>query len=151
MKVILLNNIKKIGSRFEVVDVAPGFGMNFLIPQKKALPATPENLANIEGIKAGQADAIAQERQETSSALNALEGKEVTLKLAANEQGGLYESVTAEDIAAGLKDQHGIDLDAVYINLETPIKEVGEYQIACAYEDTSAVCSLIIAASEDEE
>ena len=87
MKVILLNNIKKLGSRFEVIDVADGFAQNFLIPQKKVLPATLENLANIESIKSDQAASIAQEREEAEATIKKLEGVVLHHTALANEQG----------------------------------------------------------------
>ncbi len=151
MKVILLNNIKKIGSRFDTVEVADGFAQNFLIPQKKALPATPEHLANIDQIKSGQAEEIAQERQEIQNIIAELEGQVVQYTTLANENGVLYESVQTADIAQALKDQKGVDLDEVYMTLETPIKNVGEFSIPVNYDDDLSGAFTLNIISDDIE
>lgn len=148
MKVILLNNIKKLGSRFDVIDVADGFAQNFLIPQKKALPATPENLGNIEAIKADQAEAIAQERQEVEAIIKGLEGVVLSYTALANEQGGLYESITSATVSDLLEEQANIDLNEVYIVMEAPIKKTGEFDIECAYEDVTGSVKLVVKAEE---
>lgn len=148
MKVILLNNIKKIGSRFDVIDVADGFAQNFLIPQKKALPATPENLGNIESIKMNQAEAIAQERHEIEAIIKGLKDTVLKHTAPANEQGGLYESVTASTISDLLEEQANIDLNDMYIVLDSPIKKTGEYEITCAYEDITGTVKVVITGEE---
>ena len=151
MKVILLNNIKKLGSRFDVIDVADGFAQNFLIPQKKALPATPENLGNIDQIKSEQAGAIAEERQEVEVVIKALADVSLTYTALANEQGGLYESISTATIAELLKDQANLDLDEAYINLESAIKSTGEFEVPCTYEDITGVCKITVSAEKEEK
>lgn len=150
MKVILLNNIKKLGSRFDIVEVATGFAQNFLIPQKKALPATDESVANIDAIKTEHASIIAAEKADVASIFEAIDGKEVTITAPANEQGGLYESVTTATFVAALKDQYEMDLNEAYVNLESAIKQVGEYDVACSYDEASATCKLTVVAETEE-
>ncbi|MCB9809226.1 50S ribosomal protein L9 [Candidatus Nomurabacteria bacterium] len=151
MKVILLNNIKKIGSRFDVIDVADGFAQNFLIPQKKALPATPEYLGNIENIKAEQASVIAAEKETVEAVIKALGDVTLEYSALANEQGGLYEAVSTALIAELLKEQASLELDEVYINLVAPIKTIGEYDIECAYGDTTGSFKLAVVAEAEEK
>ena len=149
MKVILLNNIKKIGSRFDVVDVADGFAQNFLIPQKKALPATPEHLGNIDQIKSEQAVVIAAERQEVAVVMKALSEVSLAYTALANEQGGLYEAVTTGTISDLLKEQANLELDEAYIKLESPIKNTGDFEVSCEYEDMTGVCKITITAEKE--
>jgi len=148
MKVILLNNIKKMGSRFDVIDVADGFAQNFLIPQKKAIPATPENMSNLDLIKSEQASVIAKERQEVEVLIKKLRDVEIHYKALANEQGGLYESISSSVLAEILSSEAEIDLDEVYILLEAPIKKVGEYEVPCAYENITGSFKVVVIAEE---
>ena len=129
MEVILLETVAKLGDLGDKVTVKSGYGRNFLIPQKKAVPATAENLevfearrAELEKIAGGKF-LEAQSRAETINALS------VNIETKAGEEGKLFGSVTVRDIAeaAGAK---GVALEKSEIRLpEGPIRELGEFEI----------------------
>ena len=128
MKVILKQDVEKLGKAGDVVKVAPGYGRNYLIPRKLAVEATEGNLKIAEMEKI--ADARRDQREKQSAALLAKEIAKltVTIRQKAGEGGSLYGSVTAIDIADFLI-THKIDIDKRKIQLEEPIKTLGEYQV----------------------
>jgi large subunit ribosomal protein L9 len=128
MKVILKQDIEKLGNAGDVVKVAPGYGRNFLIPRKMAVEATPGNLKIMEIDKL--AHARRDQRDKASAALLAKEIVKLTLTIRqkAGEGGTLYGSVTGIDIAEQLA-AHKIEIDKRKIHLEEPIKAIGEYQV----------------------
>ncbi len=136
MKVILLDTIKKLGKRHEVVDVKNGFANNYLIPGKLAVPATPEAEAHV----ASMQDQYEKERKnrfvEIQKLFNALaEAKEYTVILPANDQGVLYQAFDADAIATAVFQKIGLTIPVTYIDLAAPIKHTGEYSVPVTYED----------------
>lgn len=128
MKVILRQDVDKLGKAGDVVRVAPGYGRNFLLPQKIAIEATPGNLKIIEIERIASARRDQREKQAASLVAKELEKLVVTIRRKAGEGGTLYGSVTSLDIADFLI-THKIDIDKRKIQLEDPIKSVGEYQV----------------------
>ncbi len=128
MKVILKKDVDKLGKTGEVVKVAPGYGRNYLIPQNIAVEATPGNLKimEIEQLAAARRD----QREKAAASLVAKELVKivVTITRKAGEGGTLYGSVTSIDIADFLI-THKIDIDKRKIQLDDPIKAIGEYQV----------------------
>jgi large subunit ribosomal protein L9 len=128
MKVILRQDVEKLGKTGDVVKVAPGFGRNYLIPRRIAVEATPGNVkvTEMERIASARHD----QREKESASLLAQEIVTLTANIQrkAGEGGSLYGSVTAIDIADFLI-AHKIDIDKRKIQLEEPIKTVGEYQV----------------------
>jgi large subunit ribosomal protein L9 len=128
MKVILRQDVEKLGQAGDVVKVAAGYGRNYLIPRGIAVEATPGNTKVIEMERI--ANARRDQREKESASLVAQEIVKLTanLKRKAGEGGSLYGSVTAIDIADFLI-AHKIDIDKRKIQLDEPIKTVGEYQV----------------------
>jgi large subunit ribosomal protein L9 len=128
MKVILKQDVEKLGKSGEIVRVADGYGRNFLIPQNIAIPATPGNLKimEIERLAAARRD----QRDKAGASLVAKELVKliVTIQRKAGEGGTLYGSVTSIDIADFLI-THKIDIDKRKIQLDEPIKSIGEFQV----------------------
>jgi large subunit ribosomal protein L9 len=128
MKVILKQDVEKLGKAGDVVKVAPGFGRNYLIPRRFAVAATPGNIkiTEIEQVAHVRRD----HRDKEAAALLAREIVKltVTIQRKAGEGGALYGSVTSIDIADFLI-THKIDIDKRKIQLEDPIKTVGEYEV----------------------
>lgn len=128
MKVILKQDVEKLGKTGEVVKVADGYGRNYLIPRHIAIPATPGNLKvmEIERLAAARRD----QRDKAAASLVARELVKlvVTIRRKAGEGGTLYGSVTSIDIADFLI-THKIDIDKRKIQLEEPIKSIGEFQV----------------------
>ena len=148
MEVILLENIGNLGGLGDKVEVKPGYGRNFLIPQGKAVPATQDNVAKFEArraeLEAAAADtlAAAQTRGEALTSLDA-----VSIAATAGEEGKLFGSVGTRDIAEALT-AAGCEVDKSEVRLpEGVIRELGEYEIMIQVhaEVTSSVAIHIVA------
>jgi large subunit ribosomal protein L9 len=129
MKVILLDDVTKVGRRGEVRDVSDGYARNFLIPKKLALSATAGNLKNLEQIKKQQdakADRIKTDAESLRAKIEALVYEE---RRQASEEGKLFGSVTPQDVADFLS-ARGIPMDRKRITLEEPIKALGEHSVS---------------------
>jgi large subunit ribosomal protein L9 len=128
MKVILRQDVDKLGKAGDVVKVATGYGRNYLVPMKIAIEATPGNLkiTDIERLAAARRD----QRDKESATLLAKEivKLRITIRKKVGEGGILYGSVTALDIADFLG-AHKIEIDKRKIQLDEPIKSIGDYQI----------------------
>lgn len=128
MKVILKQDVDKLGKVGDVVKVAPGYGRNYLIPRKIAVEATPGNLKVMEIEKLSAARRDQRDKQAASLLAHEIVKLVVTIQRKAGEGGTLYGSVTALDIADYLI-THKIDIDKRKIQLDDPIKTIGEYQV----------------------
>jgi large subunit ribosomal protein L9 len=129
MKVILLDDVTKVGRRGEVRDVSDGYARNFLIPKRLALSATAGNLKNLDHIKKQQeqkADRVKADAEGLRARIEALGYEE---RRQASEEGKLFGSVTAQDIADFLGTR-GIQMDRKRITLEEPIKALGEFSVS---------------------
>jgi len=126
MQIILQENVEHVGTRGEVVEVAPGYARNFLLPRKLALEASPANLKRLEKIRATLAKRTATERGEAQAQAELLNLVVLTLPRKAGENDQLLGSVTAADLADELGKQ-GFQVDRRRIQLAEPIKTVGEY------------------------
>lgn len=128
MKVILLDDVSKLGRRGEVRDVSDGYARNFLIPRKLALSATEGNLRNLQHIQSQQeakADRIRGAADEVRQRIEALLFEE---RRQASEEGKLFGSVTAQDVVDFLA-QHGVSVERRRVLLEEPIKALGEAEV----------------------
>ncbi len=129
MKVILLKDVKGTGKVGDVINVADGYARNYLFPNKIATEATTEQLNALKGKK----DAIAHKKElakETAMGLAArLKDISVTIKTKAGSNGRIFGSVTSIDIAAALEKQHKLAIDKRMIQLDDPIKVIGEKEI----------------------
>ena len=128
MKVILKQDVEKLGKSGDVVKVAPGYGRNYLIPRGIAMEATPGNIKVVEMERITLARLDQREKESASLLAGEIVKLTVTLQKKTGEGGSLYGSVTALDIADFLT-SHKIDIDKRKIQLEEPIKTVGEYQV----------------------
>lgn len=129
MQVILLEKIRNLGDLGQTVTVKPGYGRNFLIPYKKAVFATPENLSRFEKQRAElekRAQEVLAEAQKRAEVINS---SNVTIEAQASDEGKLYGSVGINEIKEEL-DKKGIDVSKREITLpEGPFYSVGEYQV----------------------
>ena len=128
MKVILKHDVEKLGKTGDVVKVALGYGRNYLIPRRLAVEATAGNIKIAEIEKLAQARRDHRERESAAILAKDIVKLTVTVRRKAGEGGSLYGSVTALDIADFLI-THKIDIDKRKIQLEEPIKTLGEYQV----------------------
>lgn len=129
MKVILRQDVDKIGLRGEVVDVARGFARNFLLPRQLAEPATPSRVAELEKVNAHRALHEAQSFEQAQEISQRLGQTELRFDVKAGDTGVLFGSVTATDVADRLWEKHKIRVDRKKIELADPIKRIGRYEI----------------------
>jgi large subunit ribosomal protein L9 len=129
MEVILLQDVEKLGTRGQVVKVADGYGRNHLLPKKIALAATPQNKKWVGQQRVRFLKMEAKEKADAEELAKIMEGVSVTVKRKSGEQGTLFGSVTAMDVAEGLAAQ-GYNIDRRKIQLQTPLKLLGEYDVA---------------------
>ncbi len=125
MKVILLDDIQKLGRRGEVRDVSDGYARNFLLPKKLALAATGGNLRNLDQIRQQQEAKAGRIKSDAESVRARVESLTYAVTRQASEEGKLFGSVTAQDIADFL-DQQGVKVERRRIQLDEPIKTLGE-------------------------
>lgn len=128
MKIILLDDVPKLGRRGEVRDVADGYARNYLLPHRLALHATTSNLKNLEHIKAQQESRAARQRAEAERQAQAIEALVFTQTRQASDEGRLFGSVGKADLAAFLAAQ-GIEIERRRIMLDEPIKTLGEFTV----------------------
>lgn len=128
VKVLLKESIRNLGRVGDVVDVSPGYARNYLIPNDLAAEPTPNNLKKVEAIRQEIERRERERREQQEAMVRQLQGVEVTLERRANEQGHLFGSVTATDIAKALQAQ-GFNLEAGDINLPGRLDHVDKYMI----------------------
>ncbi len=128
MKVILLDDVVKLGHRGEVRDVSDGYARNYLLPQKLALHATSANLKNLESIKARQESQAARQRSEAEEQARAIEALTFAQSRQASDEGRLFGSVGKADLVAFLT-RSGIEVERRRIALDEPIKALGEFSV----------------------
>lgn len=144
MKIILLKDVKKIGKKYEVKEVADGHALNMLIPNGLALPATAGNVNMIETKKKGDMLENAKSEAEIQKALNEVKGLNIEIKGKVNEKGHLFAGIHKEEILTAIHKQKGINIHAEHLLLEKPIKEVGEHAITVKVGDREATFKLNI-------
>ena len=128
MQVILREDIDKLGKIGDLVKVKDGFGRNYLIPQKKAIEATPKNVNAMEHARKMVADRLRKLKKEAAADADRVKGLAITIRAKAGEEGKLFGSVTSMDIAEAMKAQ-GVAIDKRKIALEEPIKRLGDFAV----------------------
>lgn len=128
MQIILQEDVEKLGTRGQVVEVADGYARNYLLPRKLAIEASPGNLKRLEKIRGALAKRTATEKESAQKLAELLAAVRITLARKAGENDQLFGSVTAGDIAEALAAQ-GYNIEKRKIQLDEPIKLVGEYQV----------------------
>lgn len=147
MKVLLCEDVKNLGWLGDIVEVNTGYARNYLIPQGLAKPATEGNIRVLAKEKAGRAEQRVRDRRRLEEAAAAVEGAEAVLAAKANEQGVLFGSVGAGDIAANLREQ-GFAVADELVELEENIKHVGSSQVALKFaKDLAATVTVVVVAA----
>ncbi len=129
MKVILLRDIKGTGRKGEVKDVADGYARNFLMKQGLAEMATPKKVAEFEAVLEHTQKANELDLKRSQDVVAKIDGQEVTISEKVNEVGHLYAALSKDTVVAAVKKQLKVNLDAVQIKFDHPIKEAGEHQV----------------------
>jgi large subunit ribosomal protein L9 len=151
MEVILKEDIANLGHRGDVVKVANGYSRNFLLPRKLAMQATAANKAVIEQMKNAAARRSATEKALAEELVTKLEPIVLSFTRKSGEAGHLFGSVTSADIAAGLLAE-GFEVDRRKIQLDEPLKSVGEFSVAIKlYREVTAHVKVQVLAEAGEE
>ena len=129
MKVILLENLKRIGSIGEVIDVKRGYARNFLISNKKALYASKENILQVEKIKSELSKKDNEKKKEATSIFDQINRKEYLVKKLSTENNELYGSVKPTEISRLIKDENKIDIKPSMIQPTSEIKSLGKFKV----------------------
>lgn len=139
MKVILLEDVKTLGKKGDVCEVSDGYARNFIIPKKKGVEATADNLNNLK-LKKANDEKVAKENLENAQALaKAVSEKKIIMKVKVGEGGKLFGAIASKEIAAAVLDQTGLDIDKKKIVLADPIRTLGEHTIKVKlHKDVSA-------------
>jgi len=133
MRVILLQDIEKVGKKYDVKEVKDGYARNFLIPQGLAKPATETALIWLETQKEIEAKKAEEELKKIQEKATAIDGEEVIIPVKMGEEGQLFESITSQKISEKLKEL-GFEIKKTQIDLKEPIKELGEFPIKIRFE-----------------
>ncbi|MHC4122933.1 MAG: 50S ribosomal protein L9 [Planctomycetota bacterium] len=150
IKVLLCEDIEKLGWLGDVVEVNEGYARNYLIPQKLAMVPTEANLNALAEEKARRAEQRLQDKERIERAAESVDGAEAVVAAKANEQGHLFGSVTARDIAKNLREQ-GYEVADEIVQLREHIKEVGTLQVQLKFgEDLTATVNVVVVAQPDE-
>jgi len=151
MKVILLQDIQKVGKKYDIKEVASGYATNFLIPKKLAETATAKKE---KGMEVKRAERKAEQKIQDDlldKNIDALGKVSIEIREKTNDKGHLFKGIHKEEIVRALKEQAHIDLNPEHIVLEQPLKETGEFKIGVTTGDTKAKFTLTIASSTEKE
>jgi len=148
MKIILQENVEKLGTRGQVVEVADGYARNYILPHKIGISATEGNLKRLDKIRASLAKKEASEKGLAENLAAQISAVEVTIRRKAGESDQLFGSVTSADIAEALAAQ-GFQVDKRKIQLDEPLKLIGEYEVTLKlHHDVSSSVKVIVAREE---
>jgi len=144
MKVIFLQDVRKVGKKYAIKEVNDGYAMNFLFPRKLAEMATPKAVAVLE---IHQKEIVIEREVQESLLLKNLEeikNKTIVIKAKADEKGHLFSGIKNKEIVEEMKRQHNADISEECIVLEKPIKEIGEFEIPIEIKDKKSSFKLIV-------
>lgn len=129
MKIILLQDEKKLGKKGDLIEVSEGYARNYILPKKIGVEANAQNRNDLKLRKANEAK-IAQEQLDAAKAMaEALSTKQVVVKIKAGQSGKTFGSVSTKEIATAMKEQHGLEIDKKKIHLPEALKELGVHEI----------------------
>lgn len=127
MKVILLQDVKSLGKKDQIVDVSDGYARNFVLPKKLGVEATPKNLNELKLKKAHEDKVAAEVLAEAQALAEQMKEESVTLSIKVGEGGKTFGSVSSKEVAEAVKKQLGHDIDKKKIVLKEPIKSLGTH------------------------
>src|SRR5919112_5356840 len=151
VKLLLKESIKNVGRVGDVVEVSPGYARNYLLPKDLAVQPTPGNIKKVEERRKEIERQEREHREQQAALIKQLEGVEVTLERRANEQGNLFGSVTATDIAKALQAQ-GFNIEAADVNLPGKLDRIERYQVQIKFaEDLKTEVKVWVAPDADSK
>jgi large subunit ribosomal protein L9 len=144
MEVLLLQDVTGVGKKNDVLVVGDGFALNCLLPQRKALVATPTVRKRYAEQIRKRAEEKEKERNITQAAVTALQGKSVQFMKKATKNGKLYAAISAAEVVTALKDQHGLEVSEEQLVIAEPIKNIGSTQVQVKIGSTSLPVMVIV-------
>ena len=145
MKVILTQDVKGQGKKDQIIEVSDGYARNFLLPKKLAIPADAKAINEVKNKEASQKHKIEVETMQAKEIAAKLEGVIVKLVSKSGADGKLYGSITSKDVADALETSHKIIVDKKKINIPTPIKAYGKYELEVKlYTDVIGKINLLV-------
>ena len=149
MKVILLDNIKGVGKKDEIINASDGYARNYLFPKKLAVEATKENLGKLESKNEANKFKKQNEKNDAIEVANKLKELVLTIKVKAGENGKIFGGVTSKEISENLKEQYKIEIDKKKIEVKETIKNIGRFTINIKlYEGVNAKLTVNIIAEK---
>ena len=129
MKVILLQDVKSLGKKGDLVEVNAGYARNFILPKKLGIEATNKNINDLKLQKAHQDKVAAQQLADAQELAADIEKKSVEVQMKVGEGGKTFGAISTKEIAAAAKDQLGLELDKKKISVDEPIKSLGVHNV----------------------
>ena len=129
MKIILLQDEKKLGKKGEVIEASEGYARNYILPKKIGVEATPKNMNDLKLQKANEEKKAKELLEQAQAMAKDLETKQIVVKIKAGEGGKVFGSVSSKEIAAAVKEQYGIEIDKKKIQLDENLKSFGTYEV----------------------
>jgi large subunit ribosomal protein L9 len=129
MKLILTEDVAGLGGKGEVVEVADGYGRNFLLPKKLAMKATPGALRDAEAIRKAHEEALRKVFEEAEETAKMLVGTRVVIAAQAGDEGKLFGSISTTDVVDGVLKFTGVQLDRSTVQMAAPIKSIGLHEV----------------------
>lgn len=150
MKILLLNDVERLGWLGDVIEVADGYARNYLLPQRIAVVPNEANIKSIAAEKAKRSVVRIAEQTRLEQAAKEVAGAEAVVAAKANEKGHLFGSVTAGDIAANLREQ-GFSVADEIVVLDEHIKEVGQQEVKLKFSsDLVVAVNVVVVAKQDD-
>ena len=129
VKLILVEDVRDLGQKGDIVDVADGYARNYLVPRGKAVKATAGALAQAEAVRSARVEAAARARSDADQLAQVLLGTRVVVAARAGDEGRLFGSVAEHDIVEAIKRFTGVEVDRKIVSIPAPIKEIGLHEI----------------------
>src|SRR5438876_3336712 len=129
MKIILQKEIEKLGAPGDVVDVADGYARNYLVPRGMAVPASKGAVRHADSLRRAHQERVAKAQKEAQAVADRLTASPIKVRAKAGEEGKLFGSVTAADVAEQIERQTGETIDRRMIHLDEPIRSVGVHEV----------------------
>ncbi|MDD6201981.1 MAG: 50S ribosomal protein L9 [Lachnospiraceae bacterium] len=129
MKVILLQDVKALGKKGEIINANDGYARNYLLPQKLGVEANAKNLNDLKLQKSNEEKIALEKLEDAQKFAKDLESKEIIVSIRAGEGGKTFGSVSSKEIANAFKEQCGVEIDKKKIQMEESIKNFGVYQV----------------------
>src|SRR3989344_5232753 len=144
MRVIFLQDVPRVGKRNDIKEISDGYALNFLFPRKLATPATTEAVTELEQRKK---EIVVEREVEENLLMRNLEeikGKTITISGKANEKGHLFSAIHKKEIVEAMQKEHRAEVNEEFIDLEKPIKEVGEFEIPIKIKNKKSSFRLVV-------